>query len=80
VAKVEELIRKEEELEGVKGELEVEKVVSEVFEKGEKRLDGVAGGLRRLAKESLGDLEGVFGKLSESFESFFLLLGCVESK
>ncbi|KAL7409838.1 P-loop containing nucleoside triphosphate hydrolase protein [Mrakia frigida] len=63
VAKVEELVRKEQELEGVKEELEVEKVVSEVFEKGEKRLDGVAGGLRRLAKESLGDLEGVFSKL-----------------
>lgn len=71
VAKVEELVRKEQELEGVKEELEVEKVVSEVFEKGEKRLDGVAGGLRRLAKESLGDLEGVFSKLGELVVGFF---------
>lgn len=70
IAKVDELLAKEAELTGVQTELEVEKVVSSVFEIGEKRLDGVAGGLKRLAKESLGDLDGVFSKLgtSDSFE------------
>ena len=62
---VDNLLKKDDELTGVKGELEVEKVVSNAFETGERRLDGVAGGLKRLAKESLGDLDGVFSKLGK---------------
>lgn len=64
--KVDELVQREAELTGVQGELEIEKVVSSVFETGERRMDGVAGGLKRLAKESLGDLDGVFSKLGQS--------------
>jgi hypothetical protein len=37
-----------------------------VYEMGEERLDGVAGKLKGVAKESLGDLDGVFGKLGTS--------------
>lgn len=66
VVKEGELEVKQVELVGVKGELEVEKVVADVYERGEERLDGIAGVLKTVAKESLGDLDGVFGKLGES--------------
>lgn len=61
--KVEELIQKERELLGVRDELDVERVVSGAFERGERKLDGVAGSLKSVAKASLGDLDGVFSKL-----------------
>lgn len=61
--KVEELIQKERELLGVRDELDVERVVSGAFEIGERKLDGVAGSLKSVAKASLGDLDGVFSKL-----------------
>lgn len=72
-----ELEVREVELVGVKGELEVEKMVAGVYEMGEERLDGVAGKLKGVAKESLGDLDGVFGKLGTSLfmSCFFMIVG-----
>lgn len=53
-----------------------EQAVSGAFERGESRLNGVAIGLRDVAKESLGDLDGVFRKLGACpFPSLFLVSG-----
>lgn len=72
--RVDNLVRKEEELMGVKAELEVEVDVGGTFAEGERRLDGVASELKGLAKQAVGDLEGVFGKLGPSFSLWIDLI------
>ncbi|WVR09342.1 hypothetical protein IAU60_006408 [Kwoniella sp. DSM 27419] len=51
-------------LERVKVELQEEAVVSNAYKRGEDRLDQVAGGLSRVAKESVHDVGGLFDKLA----------------
>jgi kinesin family protein 11 len=50
-------------------ELEEERAVSEAYMLGEERLDAVAGGLKRVAMESVGDVGGLFEKLGELYSS-----------
>ncbi|WVQ95238.1 hypothetical protein IAU59_002333 [Kwoniella sp. CBS 9459] len=51
-------------LDQVKAELEEEAVVSKAYMRGEERLDAVAGGLKRVATESVADVGGLFDKLA----------------
>ncbi|WVF67664.1 hypothetical protein IAT40_002423 [Kwoniella sp. CBS 6097] len=51
-------------LDRVKVELEEEAVVSKAYMKGEERLDAVAGGLKKVATESVADVGGLFDKLA----------------
>jgi kinesin family protein 11 len=55
----------ETELRVKRRELEEEKYVSEAYIKGEERLDRVAGDLKKVAVESVGDVGGLFDKLGE---------------
>ncbi len=52
-------------LEATRVELEEEMVVSQAYQKGEDRLDQVAGELRAIATESVSDVGGLFDKLGE---------------
>ena len=58
-----EVERKEGELTVVKGALEEEVVVRQAHQRTEMALDGVSTQLRKVAHESLSDLNGVFDKL-----------------
>ncbi|CAD6590162.1 MAG: kinesin motor protein cin8, partial [Tremellales sp. Tagirdzhanova-0007] len=52
------------ELEAKRVALDEEMVVSEAYQKGEQRLDLVAGGLKAIATESISDVGGLFDKLA----------------
>ncbi|OCH94988.1 kinesin-domain-containing protein [Obba rivulosa] len=54
---------KEGQLQAVKGALEEELVVRQAYQESEGTLDNVAGGLKKVAYESLGDLGRLFSKL-----------------
>lgn len=58
--------RAKEELDVVKVRLAEESVVSKAYERGERRLAGVAEGLRGVAVESVADVGGLFEKIGES--------------
>ncbi|WWD19337.1 hypothetical protein CI109_103796 [Kwoniella shandongensis] len=51
-------------LEEVRVQLEEEAVLSQAYMKGEERLDQVAGGLKKVATESVSDVGGLFDKLA----------------
>ncbi|OCF35784.1 kinesin family member 11 [Kwoniella heveanensis BCC8398] len=51
-------------LDRVKVDLEEEAVISKAYKKGEDRLDAVAGGLKKVATESVADVGGLFDKLA----------------
>jgi kinesin family protein 11 len=63
----ERLVVKEGQLKEVKGALEEEVVVKQAYQGNEGVLDGVAGGLKRVAEESINDVGGLFDKLRKCF-------------
>ncbi|KII88479.1 hypothetical protein PLICRDRAFT_161615 [Plicaturopsis crispa FD-325 SS-3] len=54
----------------VKSALEEEVVVRQAFQDNEAVIDGVAGGLKKVAKESVGDLGNLFSKLERKTSVF----------
>jgi hypothetical protein len=61
-----ELVETVENLKTVKGALNEEILVRDAYQGSEAKLDGVATGLRDVAKDSVSDVEGLFDKLGES--------------
>jgi kinesin family protein 11 len=61
------LEKAEEELVGVREALEEETIVKRALERGEERLDKVAGELKGVVEASLSDVEGLFEKLGAYF-------------
>jgi kinesin family protein 11 len=64
-----ELIAKVDELEVVKNSLEEEVVVRQAYQATEGILDEVAGGLKKVAKETVNDVGGLLEKLRMCFTS-----------
>lgn len=62
-----ELVMKDRELRAVKGALEEEVVVRQAYQGNESVLDRVAGGLKKVASDSIGDVGGLFDKLRKCF-------------
>ena len=60
------LARVKVDLEVARVELEEEMVVSEAYQRGERRLDQVAGGLKAIATDGVSDVGGLFDKLGTS--------------